>query len=197
VLGWGLAGALRGSRQPPAWPSGYALARWLLKGLAWCISLGVVAVIVVNAWRLGLGGGLAFEGLSLAAAALAGAALGFIPATLDELAHSRHAVDQEYVMGRRSSRRPILWAAGGLSLLLIALLAPRVITTTVNRSEVQAMTAPAKSWVEARMSELEDTLDGLTRDLTLRYYNKPAGGVGPTPTPVVSGSELLKTLSGQ
>ncbi len=126
---WGLAGGVRALRQPGAWPTRVALPRWLLKVLAWSAGLALLAAVIMEAWRLGLGGGLEFEGVSLAAAAAAGAAFGFAAATLDELAHSRHASDPGYVHGKRSSRRPVLFAVAGIVLVLAALLTPRVIAT--------------------------------------------------------------------
>lgn len=183
---WGLAGALRGLRQPTAWPTRYALPRWLLKTALWGAGLGVLAAVVVQAWRLGLGGGLEFEGLSLLAAAVAGASFGVLFATLDELARGRHERDEGYVRGRRSVRRPVLLAAAGIMLLLAAMLAPRVITTAMNRAEVQATAAPARNWVEARWNEFNQSMDRLVYNLTLRYYQKEPGVVGaPTPGPLI------------
>jgi len=50
ALIWGLAGGLRGLRQPPAWPTRYALARWAGKVAAWSVGLGVLAAIIVWGW---------------------------------------------------------------------------------------------------------------------------------------------------
>lgn len=197
ALVWAWAGAVRGWGQPPAWPARVALGRWLVKALAWSAGLGLLAALIVQAWRLGLGGGLEFEGLTLLAAAVGGAAFGFLPATLDELAHSRHARNQDYVHGRRSSRRPVILAAGAAALLLIALLAPRVLVAAVNRTEVQATIRPATSWIETRLETWGAALDRFINDLTLRYYDKPAGSVGGAPIPEGGGIRLPKFLGGQ
>ena len=193
ALIWGLAGGLRGLRQPPAWPTRYALARWAGKVAAWSVGLGALAAIIVLAWRLGLGGGLDLPGLTLAAAAATGAAFGIAPATLDELAHSRHARNQEYVHGRRSGRRRALLWGGALVLLLVALLAPRVIATTLNRSEIQAAVQTGQGWVEAQIEELGDAMDRLWDQLQMRYYGQPAGG---TADPTEPSIKLPKVLGG-
>jgi len=176
ALVWGLTGGWRGLRQPPAWPMAYALSRWLPRVAAWSAGLGVLAAIIVQAWRLGLGGGLDLPGLTLAAAAAVGAALGFAPATLDELAHSRHARNQEYVHGRRSNRRRVLLWSGAIVLLLVALLAPQVIATTMNRAEIRAGLQAGQTWAEGTLERLGDTMERLIDQLQLRYYGRPAGG---------------------
>lgn len=193
ALIWGLAGGLRGLRQPPAWPTRYALARWAGKVAAWSVGLGVLAAIIVQAWRLGLGGGLDLPGLTLAAAAAVGAAFGFAPATLDELAHSRHARNQEYVYGRRSGRRRALLWGGAVVLLLVALLAPRVIATTLNRAEIQAGLQTGQGWVEVQLEELGNAMDRLWDQLQLRYYGQPAGTTTEPKEPPI---KLPKVLGG-
>ena len=194
ALIWGVAGVARGRRQPPAWPLRYSLARWLPKLAAWSVGLGVLAALIVEAWRLGLGGGLQIEGLTLAKAFVIGAAIGFAPATLDEMVHSRHARDQEYVHGRQSSRRPILIAAGLVGLLLIALLAPRAVTPLLNESGVQAGLQTGRSWTLQQLDEFGNRMNGLIDRATVRYYNKPAGVIGGTPTPEGPGLELPNVL---
>jgi hypothetical protein len=191
----GVAGGIRGLRQPPAWPMRYALRRWLLKALAWSVTLGAVAAIVAQAWQLGLGGGLSFVGLTLAAAGVAGAAFGFGPATLDELAHSGHARDAEYVHGRTSIRRPVFVGAGVVAVLLVALLTPRLVAGVLSETNAQSTLRTGSSWVEQRLEGLGNAIDRLIQDATLRYYDRPAGGTT-APGAERPGIKLPKILGG-
>ena len=171
-------------RQPEAWPTRVALPRWLLKVLAWSAGLALLAAVIMEAWRLGLGGGLEFEGVSLAAAAAAGAAFGFAAATLDELAHSRHASDPGYVHGKRSSRRPVLFAVAGIVLVLAALLTPRVIATAGEPERgAGARRRPARNWAEARWNELDDVDGQADPQPDAQYDEKEPRGRRASPTP--------------
>jgi hypothetical protein len=193
ALIWGLAGLLVGLRQPPAWPARYALGRWTLKAAAWGVALAVLFAAIVEAWRLGLGGGLSLPGLTLPAAAAVGVAFGFGPATLDELAQGRHARDQGYVHGRPSDRRRALLWGGAVVLLLVSLMAPRVITATVRRAEIQAALQPARAWLLGTLENLGDGLDKFVDELELRYYSKPAGETSGSKEPLI---QLPKALGG-
>jgi hypothetical protein len=196
ALVWGLAGFARAWSQPPAWPLRYGLRRWLAKVAAWSAGLALLAVVIAQAWRLGLGGGLQFEGLTVAAAAVGGAVFGFAPATLDELAQGRHARDPEYVWGRPSVRRPALIGAGLVALVLVALMTPRLVNSALNESGVRSTLQTGQGWAEQRLNDLGAAMDGLIERATLRYYDRPAGVVGGTPTPEGPLFKLPEALTG-
>lgn len=196
AVAWALAGTLRGLRQPPAWPAGYAAARWTAKAAAWSAALAVVAVVIFQAWRLGLGGGLELPGISPAIAALAGATLGFVPATLDELAQSRRARNPSFVQGSRMSRRGFVVAGAALALLIVVMLAPRAVTVLADDGAVQAKVDPARTWVEARWNEFDLSTTRAMNDFMLRYYSKP-GQVAGAATPEPQGFKLPAFLGGK
>ena len=174
----------------------YTWRRWLLKAASWSAGLGLLALVAVEAWRLGLGGGLDVEGLTPLTAFCVGAAFGFGPATLDELVQSRYARNQEHVHGRRARLRPVLIAAGLVTLVLLALVAPRGISAALGETGVQATLQTGRSWTEQRLEDLGNAMDRLIDQATVRYYERPAGTVGGTPAPEGPGIKLPKVLGG-
>jgi hypothetical protein len=172
---WAVLGLTRALRQPPAWPTWYALKRWAARSLLWASGMALLSILLVLAWRAGLGGGLDLPGLTLVAAAAVAAAFGVIPATIDELSNSRHAVEPGYVRGRLSRRRQVTLAAAVVVFALVALLAPRFITPAAQEIRSGEAFAPAREWAAQRWQELNVSMDRFVDQVTLRYYERPAG----------------------
>ena len=182
TLIWALAGLIRGAQQPAAWPIRYALRRWLARSLAWAAGLASLTIIIVLAWEHGLGGGLTLPWVSLSAIALMVAGTGFFPATLDELAASRHEAIANYVHGRRSRRRTAFLAAAGIALLVAALLTPRLVAPVADRLEAGALLSPARAWVIEQWDALNRKAGELLDKAILKYYDRAAPTAPPTPT---------------
>ncbi len=86
---WALFGVIPGLLQPPAWPTRYAVGRWMEQVLAWTGALVLAGVGLVWAWRLGRGGApLVYSGV-YPITALIGLAIAVVPASLGEAARSR------------------------------------------------------------------------------------------------------------
>jgi hypothetical protein len=121
-LGWAACGAIRGARQRPSWPVGYATGRFLLVLAIWAGGLLLGAAVGLWLWSL-LSGHPApaltsAEGLRVILTALA---LAVIPAVLSEMRAARQPGDTPIRSDRRSLLRPLVWV--GLALVVLAIVA--------------------------------------------------------------------------
>jgi hypothetical protein len=91
------------------------------------------------------------------------------------LSNSRHAVEPGYVRGRLSRRRQVTLAAAVVVFALVALLAPRFITPAAQEIRSGEAFAPAREWAAQRWQELNVSMDRFVDQVTLRYYERPAG----------------------
>jgi hypothetical protein len=172
---WSLLGALRGAKQPEAWPIHYATSRWLRRVLMWAFWLVTVAVLAVWGW--------AHEsGLSLIVAALGGLAAAVLPATIGELQSARALDNPRLLTGRYRALGSVVRTAAGVILLLAFLGAPRVVVPTLESPTGREALRTVQIQTESRWQRLNEGVDGLVTRLYLRYYDRRVP-IQPGPVP--------------
>jgi hypothetical protein len=164
---WALLGALRGAKQPEAWPIHYATSRWLRRVLMWAFWLVTVAVLAVWGW--------AHEsGLSLIVAALGGLAAAVLPATIGELQSARALDNPALLTGRYRALGSVVRTAAGVLLLAALLGAPRVVVPTLESPTGREALRTVQAQTESHWQRLNEGVDGLVTRLYLRYYDRRA-----------------------
>jgi hypothetical protein len=172
-LVWAAFGALRGARQPLAWPISYATGRWLFRILVWAVSLGLAGAAVLWAVVQVLGRDAAplspamFRTLLLVPVIFA-----ILPATTGEIRAGRENQETSLRAVRWSFCRPFLLPLGAFALALaVALAAPRL-RPLVQRVDWAGVGAAARTWTAQRLDQLGRTIDGWIDELYLRYYDR-------------------------
>ncbi|MEN6478179.1 MAG: nuclease-related domain-containing protein [Anaerolineales bacterium] len=162
---WGIMGAIRGAQQPPAWPSLYALAHWLIRVAGW--GAGAAALMVVSLLLTAqLWPEAAWVNTTLpvlAGNAVLACLLAVIPATVAEAARNRRSA----VHGAGASEgqpRPVVRGLV-LTVLLIGLLwGGRALASTPSvslSSSATALTERAQGWYGALEQKVNDYVDRL------------------------------------
>jgi hypothetical protein len=184
VLGafWAIFGLIRGIFQPRAWPTAYALGRWLARAAGWGLVLAAIAVALTWCWRVGLGAGATLHDRAYAWAALFGVAISILPSALTETVTAQQAADPRIVKGRRSRRRLALLGIAAVAIVLFLLLAPRTISPALQRLEAQGTFTSAQDWVQNSWNRVNEAANGLLDRLYLGYYDRRAP-LKPTPAP--------------
>jgi len=181
---WGLFGLLRGFTQHPAWPTGYAIGRWLLKTLVWS---AVLSSLVAGVLWLAQGSfGVAVLNISSTlrtSIILFAVAAGALPATVSEIRSARPKEEggEEQPSARRTLRRA-LWPAIGIALVFIALAGARLAGPARERYDLDLRAATVQQWFGDRYTHWEASLRGFVRGLYVRHYDRRAPA-RPTPAP--------------
>ena len=179
---WALFGLIRGLAQPPAWPARYAAGRWLSHTAMWSGLMALVAIVLVWAWRLGLGSALFEQGGAYAHAALIGLALAVIPASVAEAIFAGVAGDPTLVKGRRNTRRVVALAVA-VALVMAALVGiPRAAAPAWRDLQSRGALESAANWAQNGWTEIEGIANRAMNVLYLQYYDKRAP-LAPTPIP--------------
>ena len=196
-LVWAIFGLIRGIRQPPAWPTGYAAGRWLARALGWAAFLGGLTASVLWVWRQGFGGNVALSDISLWKAGLMGAALAAVPASLSETVSAQQAAHPRVVKGRRSWRRTIVAGLLAIALFLLVLSAPRTVVPAWQSVSAHVSFVSADDWIQTGWGKLNDAANAALEQVSVRYYDRRAP-IGPTvapPTPRPTGEQAPETPS--
>lgn len=170
---WGVSGFVRGWHQRPAWPTWYAIARWLGRTLVWMIGLAIVGQIgyVLAIWLFPALE--AYDSPELAnQVSLVAAALAFVPALLGEVWASRYRGVQgaPNKAHRRRMRRAMQTAAGVVALVVVVTIVRFVAPDLTVTGVADNFGDRLSGWVSAQ----NQSLRGLRDDYYLRYYDRRA-----------------------
>jgi hypothetical protein len=179
---WAFVGLIRGLAQPPAWPARHAAGRWLSHTAMWAGLLALVAVVLVWAWRLGLGSAPFQQSGAYALAALIGLGVSVIPASLAEAAFAEASADPTLVKGRRNVRRVVALAAGVALLMAALVLLPRAAAPAWRDLQAGGALESAAKWAQDGWSRAEGIANRTIDVLYLEYYDQRAP-LAPTAAP--------------
>lgn len=192
-LFWGLLGAIRGFSQHPAWPTAYAMGRWLLKSLFW----GAVLLLLVTAvlWfepRFYAVAGLSIPDRVRMSIILVGVALAVLPATVGEIWSARPGEDASDASSARRTSRRALWGVIGVALVFVMLASMRLVGPLVDRHGLDTKAVSIQQWARVRWTAFEGGLNDFVDQLYVRYYDRRAG-TRATPTPSQPSGPSAKT----
>jgi hypothetical protein len=177
---WAVLGLIRGWTQRWAWPTWYAIFRWLRRTLAWMAALAVLAVLAfaLAHWLFPVLEAYVTPDWTQRAA-LIGAALAIIPGSLGEIRAARHqgvrntvAHPVRHVAGR------VGWVALGVALLMLVVGGVRFFAEDFT---VTGAAQEGRGRLESWMDALEGDLLGFRNQMLIRYSDRRA-----TPVPTSS-----------
>jgi len=178
---WAVLGGIRGALQRFAWPTSYALGRWLVRTLAWGAALPLVAAAGLWCWRqLDPEPAIAIARTTPGAIPLFALAGAILPAVLGDIRPIRPGKRTPVTSAGRSLRRPMLVAAIGVALALLVAVSAPVLGLIGQRVDLQKTVASVQEWAGDQLIQLETGVDHLTDRLYLRYHDRRAP-VQPTP----------------
>jgi len=174
TLLWAALGAMRGATQPEAWPSSYAMRRWLFRLLVWVASLTLAGAACLWCW-----GRLRPEDAALSGAAsrltiLIPMALAILPATVGEIRSGPRMRDTSLRAIRWSFLRSFIIPLVAIVLALFAALGAPQLRPAIRRLDLPAASASTGEWIETRLVEVGERLDDVIDRLYLRYYDRRA-----------------------
>ncbi|MHB1319556.1 MAG: hypothetical protein ACYCYF_13140, partial [Anaerolineae bacterium] len=199
---WAVLGAVRGWMQRWAWPTWYAVARWLVRTAAWMAGLAALAIVAfaLARWLFPALGAYVTPDWTQRAA-LIGAALGVIPASVGEIRVARHqGVRNQIAHPVRRYAGRVAWAALGVALLMLVVGGVRFFAQDFTLKETAAEgRGKLETWMDAREIDLLELRDRVlirysdrratpipTSSVTPRATATPRVSATPTGTPVVS-----------
>ncbi|MFW6136367.1 MAG: hypothetical protein ACOC7N_06060, partial [Chloroflexota bacterium] len=175
ALVWGALGALRGAMQPEAWPTSYAMRRWLLRILVWAVSLALVGAACLWGWRQLLPSG-ALPGTAFRSLLVIPMALAVVPATVGEIRSGPEMRDTSLRAIRWSFWRPLLLPLAAIVLALAVAVGAPQLRPALQRLNVPEVASSVGEWTEARLVQVGERLDEVIDELYMRYYERRAPG---------------------
>ncbi|MFW6136198.1 MAG: hypothetical protein ACOC7N_05195 [Chloroflexota bacterium] len=178
-LVWGAFGALRGATQPEAWPTSYAMGRWLFRLLVWSVALILVGAACLWGWNQLLPRGTALPGMAFRALLVVPMVLAILPATVGEIRSGPEMRDTSLRAIRWSYLRPFLLPLAAIVLALAAAVGAPQLRPALQRLDVPEVAASVGEWTEARLVQVGERLDDVLDQLYFRYYGHdapPQGG---------------------
>ncbi len=168
---WGSMGFLRGLLQPPAWPTAYAVVRWLYSILIWSVALGLFGATAVWCWYQGFLPGSHLRPGAMTIASYYGAALSILPATLQELTAQQRSGGLADRPWRQIGRR-VMWAAASAGLLVTLAIAPTFVRPAWEQATQAGLWATVERRAAALWAEAAETADALARELYLLLHDR-------------------------
>ncbi|MFO7741332.1 MAG: hypothetical protein R6X31_03360 [Anaerolineae bacterium] len=173
-LVWGAFGALRGATQPEAWPTSYAMARWLFRLLVWTVALILVGAACVWGWNQLLPRDAALPGMAFRALLVVPMVLAIVPATVGEIRSGPEMRDTSLRAIRWSYLRPFLLPLAAIVLALAAAVGAPQLRPALQRLDVPEVAASVGEWTGARLVQVGEHLDDVLDQLYFRYYGHDA-----------------------
>ena len=176
ALVWGAFGALRGARQPVAWPTAYAMGRWLFRTLVWAVALSLVGAAAIWAWAYLRPAGAGLPGEVLRVLLVVPMTVAIAPGTIGEILATTRMHDTSAADIRWSYLRPFFVPLAAVALALAGVLGAPQIRPALERLDMPAVAGEAREWTEDRLSQAGERLDDAIDRLYLRYYDRRAPG---------------------
>ncbi len=189
---WASMGFFRGLLQPLAWPTAYAVLRWLYAIVIWAAALGLFGATAVWCWYQGFLPGSGFRSSAMTIASYYGVALSILPATFQELlaAQQRSSVPPPERPWQQISRR-VTWALASAGLLVTLAIAPTFVRPVWERAAQGDLWAALERRAAILWAEAAETADALAQELYLLLYDRqlPTPPQLPLTPSTLSGSE--------
>jgi hypothetical protein len=174
ALVWAVLGVIRGATQPEAWPTSYAIGRWLFRLLVWTASLTLAGAACFWCWGQLLPGDGSLSGPAFRWALLIPMALALLPATVGEIRSGPRMRDTSLRAIRWSFLRPFIIPLVAIVLALFAALGAPQLRPVIQRLDLPEASASTGEWIETRLVEVGERLDEVIDRLYLRYYDRQA-----------------------
>lgn len=197
-LFWALLGGIRGLRQNPAWPTLYAVRRWLSRTLVWGAALSLL--ILALSWVAGgfyAGAGASMPETVRASVTFFAVALAIVPATVGGISSARSRQDgRDRSANPRMLRRTILGIVK-VGLAVAMLVGVRLVGSALERydDEVNRTLTSVCERAGDRWAKWEGILSGYMDQLYVRYHDRRAP-VRSTPASTTSTEVLMAEDSG-
>ena len=188
ALSWALLGAIRGIYQPQAWPTAYAIRRWLSQTLFWGVAPCLVTAVAfgLTSWLVP---DVEFSAVQATcrSALVAAAIAAVVPGTVGEILRGRTKGKETSRQPRRVGLRTCVLGGAAVALVFIGVTGARVAVPALERYALHATTRPVQEWASQRLSQCETVMNGLRDELYVRLYDRraPAGSQPVAPEPAV------------
>ena len=175
ALIWGVLGALRGARQPEAWPTKYAMERWIFRTLLWALALFLFGAALLWGWSQLRPPDGPLPGPVLRSLLVIPMALAIVPGTIGEIISTSEMRDTSVRAIRWTYLRPFLLPLAAILLAFVAALGAPRLRPALDRVDAPAVAVRVEEWTEARAEQIGQRLDDLIDRLYLSYYDSGGG----------------------